>query len=245
MYSSKVRDAARALLAMGMDVSAVSRTLGINRATVRAWRNHPEQMGRHECPQCDGVDLDPSSYASLLGFYLGDGCISAAARYHFLRVSCDATMPGIVAEVDSAILGVRPGGTIHHVRGTGVTVVQSAWKHWPCLIPQDGDGPKFRRSMELLDWQSSIVERHPAKFLRGLFHSDGCRVINTVRAPRTGKAYSYPRWQFSNRSEEIHALCQWALELVDIPWKRSNRWTTSVSKRDAVSKLDELIGLKT
>jgi len=36
----------------------------------------------------------------------------------------------------------------------------------------------------LTDWQREIVERHPADFLRGLFHSDGCRV-NTGRPGRT------------------------------------------------------------
>lgn len=232
------------MLASGASISAVSRAVGATRSTIRYWRDHPGRVGWCDCPQCDGSTLDSGAYARLLGFYLGDGCISAAARCHVLRVSCDARLPGIVADVEAAIRGVRSEATIHRVRGPGVTVVQSAWKHWPCLFPQDGDGPKHSRSLVLADWQSQIVEQQPAHFLRGLFHSDGARVANWA-VSRAGKRYEYPRWQFSNRSEDIHAMCQWALDLVGIDWRRSNRWLTSVSKRDAVARLDSLIGLKT
>jgi len=52
------------------------------------------------------------------------------------------------------------------------------------------------------------------------------------------------RWQFSNASEDILGLCTAALDIVDIPWRRSNTRIVSVSRRDAVARLDELIGLK-
>ncbi|HUS22033.1 MAG TPA: hypothetical protein VMZ66_08490 [Aeromicrobium sp.] len=113
------------------------------------------------------------------------------------------------------------------------------------MFPQDGDGPKHKRSLVLANWQMLNVVVHPGAFLRGLFHSDGCRATNTIHAPGTGKSYSYPRWQFSNRSEDIHAMCQWALDLADVQWTRSNRWMTSVSTITAVARLDGLIGLKT
>ncbi|HKY57722.1 MAG TPA: helix-turn-helix domain-containing protein [Aeromicrobium sp.] len=243
MYSARVRGTALELLASGASVSAVSRAVGATRSTIRSWRDDPGTVGRRECPHCDGSRLDPAAYACLLGFYLGDGCISAAARCHVLRISCDAKLPGIVADVEAAVRGVRPTATIHLVPGPGVTVVQSAWKHWPCLFPQDGDGPKHKRLLALSGWQSRIVEQEPAAFLRGLFHSDGACVANWAPGP-AGKRYEYPRWQFSNRSEDIHAMCQWALDLVGIDWRRSNRWSTSVSRRDAVARLDRLIGLK-
>lgn len=232
------------MLATGATVSAVSRTFGVSRPAIRDWRDRPDHVGPQECPRCDEAKTDVRCYASLLGFYLGDGCISAAARCHVLRVSCDAKLPGIVAEVDAAIRGVRSRATIHHVRGPGVTIVQSAWKHWPCVFPQDGDGPKYLRPLALADWQISAVEQNPAAFLRGLFHSDGSRTANWARSP-AGKRYDYPRWEFSNRSEDIHQMCQWALDLVGVAWRRPNRWHTSVSTRAAVARLDDLIGLKT
>lgn len=232
------------MLASGSSLAAASRALGVHRATIRLWRDRPEQVGRQECPRCDGSRLDAAAYSLLLGFYLGDGCISQAARCQVLRVSCDAKYVGIIDDVSRAVKAVRPDGAIHHVKALGARVVQSAWVHWHCLFPQDGDGPKHRRSLTLADWQSSIVEQHPGPFLRGLFHSDGCRATNIIRAPGSGRTYSYSRWQFSNRSEDIHAMCQWALDLVGVEWKRTG-WHTCVSGREAVARLEGLIGLKT
>ena len=71
---------------------------------------------------------------------------------------------------------VHPGRRVFRVKAPGCVVVQSSWKHWPCLFPQHGPGRKHERPIVLEDWQRMIVESHPAAFLRGLFHSDGCRV---------------------------------------------------------------------
>lgn len=91
-----------------------------------------------------------------------------------------------------------------------------------------------------------IVEAHPADFLRGLFHSDGCRVNNWATRLVAGekKRYDYPRWQFVNVSDDIRGFCTDALDLLDIAWRQS-RWNCiSVSTRAGVARLDELIGLK-
>jgi hypothetical protein len=127
-----------------------------------------------------------------------------------------------------------------------VVVVQSNWKHWPCLFPQHGPGRKHERPIVLEGWQRDLVEPFPAGFLRGLFHSDGSRVANWATREVAGvlKRYDYPRWQFTNHSSDIRALCCWALDLLDVPWRVSNWKTISVSRRAAVARLDELIGLK-
>lgn len=179
----------------------------------------------------------------LLGFYLGDGCISRAARCHVLRVFCDTKYPGIIKSVAGAIQGVRSDARVFRVKAPGMWIVQASWVHWPCLFPQSSDGPKHLRSLVLADWQIAAVVNNPASFLRGLFHSDGSRTANWARSA-TGKRYDYPRWEFSNRSEDIHDMCQWALDLVGVEWKRTG-WHTCVSKRDSVARLDELIGPKT
>ena len=95
-------------------------------------------------------------------------------------------------------------------------------------------------------WQREIWEAYPASFLRGLFHSDGCRAKNWTRRRVAGemKRYDYPRWQFTNHSAEIRGWCCEALDLVDIAWRQSNWKTISVSTRAGVALLDELIGLK-
>ena len=141
---------------------------------------------------------------------------------------------------------VKPGGRPHRRSRPGCVITTVSWKHWPCLFPQHGPGPKHARPIVLEDWQRAIVEAHPGAFLRGLFHSDGCRVRNWARRPVAGvpKRYDYPRWQFTNHSADIRELCCWALDLVGIPWRQSNRVTISVSTRAGVAALDALIGAK-
>jgi hypothetical protein len=82
------------------------------------------------------------------------------------------------------------------------------------------------------------VERHPARLIRGLIHSDGCRAMNRV------KGRVYPRYQFSNRSEDIRAIFSSALDLIGVAWRQSNAVTVSVSRRPDVLTLDRLVGPK-
>ena len=204
-------------------------------------------MAVSECPRCDGTHpARAGAYAALLGFYLGDGCLSHYRSSWSLRISCDKTLPRIYADVTSQIHHVHPGARVWHVAAPGVVVVQSNWKHWPCLFPQHGPGRKHERRIDLEDWQREVVEAHPGDFLRGLFHSDGARVANWATRVVAGekRRYDYPRWQFVNASEDILGLCTWALDLIDVAWRRSAPRVVSVSRREAVKRLDELIGPK-
>ena len=120
------------------------------------------------------------------------------------------------------------------------------WNHWPCLFPQHGPGRKHQRSLTLQPWQQDAVTAHPAAFLRGLFHSDGCRVDNWVTREVAGetKRYDYGRWQFVNHSTDIQRFCTETLDLLGIPWRQSSWKTISVSRRAGVQLLDELVGPK-
>ncbi len=85
------------------------------------------------------------------------------------------------------------------------------------------------------------MAREPGRFVRGLFHSDGCRVVNQVTV--RGRVYRYPRYFFGNESREILALCGEALNLLGVG--RPNRGNSlSVARREAVSTLDDCVGLK-
>ncbi len=141
---------------------------------------------------------------------------------------------------------VKPGGRPHTRRVPGCVVTTVSWKHWPCLFPQHGPGRKHERPIVLEPWQRAVVEEHPADFLRGLFHSDGSRVRNWATRVVAGerKRYDYPRWQFTNNSDDIRGLCGWALDLVGISWRQSSWKTLSVSRRLDVARLDGLIGPK-
>jgi hypothetical protein len=243
MHPIEVRRTAVSMLASGWSVNATASRLGVSRAAVRDWRDH----GVDRPGTWSGLgELPSAEYAALFGYYLGDGCVSEAARTTFLRVSCDRGYPGIIADVDRCIRAVHPHRSVHHVEAPGVVVVQNAWKLWPVVFPQHGRGRKHERALVMADWQREMVERHPGAFLRGLFHSDGSRVRNWATREVAGvrKRYDYPRWQFTNESEDIKQWCGEALDLLGIPWRRSNRKTLSVSTREGVRMLDEHIGPK-
>jgi hypothetical protein len=248
MYPVSQRLRALQLLGDGESLSAVSRATGISRAALREWRHQdPQRRTTGACWMCEQTGPPTrAGYARLLGYYLGDGCLSQVGSVHALRVACDRAYPGIIEDVTAAIGEVRPGARVQHVRAPGVVVVQSYWKHWPCLFPQHGPGRKHERDLVLADWQREIVGQHPADLLRGLFHSDGCRANNWTRRLVAGemKRYDYPRWQFTNNSRDIQRWCCDALDLVDVPWRQSSWKTISVSTRAGVARLDELLGLK-
>jgi hypothetical protein len=159
MYAVEARRKALELLSTGMSLNAVSKQLGVSRAALREWRELPDLRGRRrapECPRgCDGSEPEPlgADYAALFGFYLGDGCLSAARTHFVLRVSCDAKYPGIVADITGRIESVHPGAGVCHVPAPGAAVVQNCWKHWPCLFPQHGPGRKHHRLLGIEPWQ--------------------------------------------------------------------------------------------
>ena len=248
MYSDKIRLQALDLLAEGTSVAEVVAALGVGRTTVTRWRASGDRTPRQRrpCPRCDGAPLDGPGYSRLLGFYLGDGHLTRQPRQWVLSIACDARYVRIIDEVRAALVATLPAVRIHHIERQGATLVQAGWMHWPCLFPQHGRGRKHERRILLEDWQRTIIETHVDGFLQGLLHSDGSRVRNWATRPVAGrqKRYEYPRWQFVNHSDDIRDLYCWALDLVAVPWRRSSWKTISVSRREAVDRLDSLVGLK-
>lgn len=59
-----------------------------------------------------------------------------------------------------------------------------------------------------------------------------------------GKAYVYPRYRFSNRSEDIRQIFARACETLGVSWKRMNEVNLSVNRREDVALLDLHIGRK-
>lgn len=228
---------------------------GVAVKTIRRWRRDYQRRGlprgqahtTSPCPRCDLAGLDERAYAELLGWYLGDGHLDEGRRGVWnLHVVNDLVYVVDNERIQDLMRRVKPGGRPHTRRRQGCVLITVSWKHWPCLLPQHGPGRKHLRPIVLELWQAEVVEREPAAFLRGLLHSDGCRVANwaTRRVGGEVRRYEYPRWQFSNRSEDILTLCCWALDLVEVEWRRSGRWTVSVSRRADVTRLDVLVGPK-
>ena len=238
-----------------MGQRAIARKLGLNPGSVANWLagripggvlNPPGDLP----PPCDrcgaahtAADAKPDLYRYLLGMYLGDGCLGNLKQTPSLRVTMDTAYPGIIQECCRAIEQVR--GRPPHLgkrAGYNCVVATSYWRAWPCLFPQHGPGRKHSRKIELAAWQRELVEADPRPFIRGLIHSDGWRGLNKVHVK--GKDYAYPRYQFSNRSDDIRALFCEACDMLGVEWRRWGRWHISVAKRDSVAKLDAFVGPK-
>lgn len=229
---------------------------GVAVKTIRRWRRLYQRRGiqrgqthtSSKCPRCEDAALDEGAYALLLGWYLGDGHLVMARRgVWLLSIYNDAQYPDLNAEIARTMVSVKPGGKVWARTLPGCVATNLGWKHWLCLLPQHGPGMKHTRRIALEEWQREIVLRHPQPFVRGLIHSDGCRSMNTVHSPWVNGArrtYSYPRYFFTNASDDIRGLCCWALDLLGIAWRQSNLRTISVARCEAVAALDEFVGPK-
>lgn len=228
---------------------------GVAVKTVRRWRRIYQRRGLPRgqaypsvpCPRCDGAELDEAAYAELFGWYLGDGHIVLAPRgVYTLSIKNDIAYPRLNRHIGELMARVKPGRRPNTRMGPGCVITQMGWKHWPCLFPQHGPGRKHQRVLGMTDWQWRVVERHPADFLRGLFHSDGNRGTNWTTRMVAGamKRYEYPRWQFTNYSIEIMLWCTATLDALRVDWRPMAHHRIAVSRREAVARLDELIGLK-
>lgn len=132
----------------------------------------------------------------------------------------------------------------------GCAEVKSYTEHWTCMFPQHGPGKKHDRVIALEPWQQAIVDAHPWGFIRGLFHSDGCRVTNWTTRIVAGKPkrYEYPRYLFTNKSDDIRKLCSDTLTTVGVQWttlaRGSDPFNISVARRASVALMDKHVGPK-
>ena len=253
MHPKELVDEARRLYATGMTAADVARRMSLPWGTVAHWcrgdRRSPtaKRVVHAACPQCTDAPLDEQRYAYLLGQYLGDGNIVRVQRTCRFSITCSDAWPGVRDEVREAVAAVLPTSSVSLRRGTGCTDVRSHSTHWECLFPQHGPGKKHERPIVLAQWQQEIVDTHPGLFLRGLIHSDGCRMTNWARRPVAGemKRYEYPRYFFSNTSLDILALCCAALDRLGIAYRRPRWDQVSVARLEAVAALDVWVGPKT
>lgn len=245
MRSPDEVQAVRALVEQGLNDCAIARATGVPRATVRDWRRgRVPSTGRAAAP----VSLrapEPEPYAYLLGLYLGDGHLSVNRRgVYRLRVTLDTAYPGIVLACANAIDALMPHqrAAIHLRPRQECVDVSHYSKRWPLLFPQHGPGLKHLRPIALVDWQQRIVDAHPEALLRGLIHSDGWRGTNNVVV--RGKRYAYPRYNFSNASDDIRRIFCDACDAVGVEWRQMNARNISVARRESVARLDAFIGPK-
>jgi hypothetical protein len=238
------------LVRAGWNDCEIARETSIPRGTIRDWRNgHIPDFdrvrtrpgrGARSCAVCDDdpLRLPQAVYTYLLGLYLGDGCISTHHRgVYRLRIVCADAYPELIRLCHSAMAEVLPN-KVSQVPKVGCTEVAAYSKHWPCLFPQHGPGRKHERKIELVPWQQELVDLDPRPLVRGLLHSDGCRVLNWVNGT------PYPRYHFTNVSADIRGIFGRACDRLGIEWRANNRWSLSVARRDSVALLDAFVGPK-
>ena len=124
----------------------------------------PSTIDRTERPIAN-PNVPAAEYAYLLGMHLGDGVIShAGGRCYRLRITTDASYPGVIAECSTAMQAVVPHNRVSVRRRTGERAVEmiSAYSNaWSRLFPQHGPGKKHERRIVLAEWQEAIVRQHP------------------------------------------------------------------------------------
>jgi len=113
-------------------------------------------------------------------------------------------------------------------------------------FPQHGPGKKHERPISLELWQREIVAQFPKPLIRGFIHSDGSRSINrfAVSLANGTREYAYPRYFFTNFSEDIRALFCEACERIDVRWTQSSFKNISIANRRSVQILDSFVGPK-
>lgn len=261
MYSRKIVDETFRLKARGLTDKQIAAQTGVSVQAIRHWRygtrRNPAstKANWHDyCPRCSTAMIHEEAYAYLLGAYLGDGHITESKPkpgLFALSIFYDNKYPQLIAYCLAAMGAVFPVKPFP-VQRQGCTEIKAYSKHWTCIFPQHGPGKKHERLIALEPWQQSIVDAHPEALARGFIHSDGCRTINRIRKANGEGFYEYPRYHFSNVSTDIVGLFTDALDRLGIPWKRhlkrpeahKDQDTVSISRQEAVARMDSFIGAK-
>jgi hypothetical protein len=243
--------AVMSLVGTGLSDYRIAEQTGVKRGTVRKWRlasNPPLTIARQELARTWSVS-DGAAYAYLLGAYLGDGTV-CVQRSIWLQIVNDRRYPGISGEILAAMAKTFPGRTPRmHPSSVGESDVLCIGH--PAVLqafPQHGPGRKHLRAIVLADWQLEVTHANPGWLLRGLIHSDGCRVVNRFRTRLpSGRVaiYSYVRYFFTNHSSDIRRIFRDHCELLDIRVTRSNHRNLTVSHRKGVAILEQIVGPKT
>jgi hypothetical protein len=161
-----------------------------------------------------------------------------------MRITLDASYPGIIGECAAAMRLILPDNRVHIQgrRSSNCVDVGVSSKRLPEVFPQHGAGPKHQRSITLVDWQTNVIRDHLRALVRGLIHADGCRFTNLVRV--NGKSYRYPRYTFTNASADIRRIFCDACDELGVEWKQMNPRNISVARRASVELLDGFVGPK-
>jgi hypothetical protein len=251
VYDLRDYESVAALLGTGLSDYNIAAQTGVTRGTVRNWRlaGRPPQTVIREELAANWAVVDAASYCYLLGAYLGDGTVCVQTGI-WLQVVNDNRYPGVSREILAAMARTFPGRP-PRVHPSSIGESEVLCISHPAVLrafPQHGVGRKHLRPIVLADWQLELTRSRPGSLLRGLIHSDGCRAINhfRTRLPSGRIAeYSYVRYFFTNHSADIRRIFVEHCELLGIRVTQSNHRNLSVSHRESVALLEQIVGPKT
>jgi hypothetical protein len=238
------------LISLGLSDYAVASATGVSRGTVQRWRRRADPPVARAAAD-DWRVVSGRRYCYLLGCYLGDGTILHKPPHGWtLRITCDRQYPAIIEEVLDAMVDVFPGGrALRFASSTSASdVLQVSHVGIAKAFPQHGPGRKHLREIKLAEWQRELTHAHPDALIRGLIHSDGCRVENRFKTKLpSGRVaeYQYARYVFSNLSADIRNIFAEHCELLGVRVTQSNHRNLSVAHRKSVAILDTYVGPKT
>jgi hypothetical protein len=249
VHPPELRAAALELVARGLNDCEISRRIGVNRRTISDWRRQPyaRKTEAATCSRCwrpaKPTWFTTADYAELLGFYLGDGCISVHPRTQRLRIALDAKYPGIIEAARGLLVACFPLNQVDVIpyREGDCFAVSIYSAHLTCVLPQHGAGRKHKRKIDLEPWQEAILEAEPWSFIRACIWTDGCAFIN-----RTGP-YEYLSYDFTNYSTDIADLFVEACGRVGVEYRRTNyrgAWKIRINRRPSVALMLEHVGRK-
>lgn len=186
-------------------IRSTAKLLNVDHTTIQYWIKKDFNICLKNNKDEKITTFNPE-YAFILGFYLGDGCISNVRRTKKLRLFNDKRYECINKYIEQCISIIFPSNKCGRVDNGGCWEIYVYNNNLIHYFPQHGKGKKHERLILLSDWQKEIIEKYPKDFIKGLIYSDGCIVYS-------GK---YKRFEFSNRSVDIHSILDYALNLLDI-----------------------------
>jgi hypothetical protein len=177
-------DSAMTLMEAGRGDSEIAAMTGVPRATISGWR-HGRGLRYHRRAAASNSDWrprDPAAYCYILGVYLGDGWLnSRSGAWASLIISLDSRHPRVIAEIGDALGLIFPDTLVRRwAAGENCTVIRRSHPALPFAFPQHGPGRKHTRRIRLVPWQDQLTRANPQRLLRGLIHSDGLSVRQSL-----------------------------------------------------------------
>lgn len=235
----------------GKNKSQLSKEYLIPRPTIKYWINSDivnslfkkEVNVRIEIDECyERIKSKNKLYNFILGLYLGDGNISSngtKSNSYKLRITQDNKYQNSIREIKDSLSDFFDKNS-SITESEGCTILTIFDKNLPIYFPQHGIGKKHDRKIELSDFQRKNIDYE--SLLRGLWTSDG----SFYRA-KIGK-YSYERYNFTNKSQDIISLFEESLLALNIKYdkrvKKNDIHIIQIQKGSEVNKMKKIVGIK-